>query len=71
MGNLRRSPGLIALCSTATLLFCADKPPRAPAAASRQVREAAKAQVNQNYGKLPLSFEENLGQTDRSKEEPG
>ena len=64
MGNLR-SPGLIALCSTATLLFCADKPPQAPAAASSQGKEAAKAKVNQNYGKLPLSFEENLGQTDR------
>jgi photosystem II stability/assembly factor-like uncharacterized protein len=69
MGNprrcLRKSPGLILLCSAATLLFGADRLPQAPLAAVSHGAETARAKVNENYGKLPLSFEENLGQADR------
>ncbi len=64
MGNPRRSHGLIALCAAAPLLFCADKP-QAPAAASSQGSTVARAKVNEGYGKLPMSFEENRGQADR------
>jgi hypothetical protein len=53
------------LGSTATVLFCADRPPRAPVSASSPAAEIAKAKVRQTYGKLPMSFEENRGQTDR------
>jgi len=44
-------------------LLCGQAPPRA--SDSTAAAEAAKASVGQNYGKLPMSFEENRGQTDR------
>ena len=51
---LRKSRVMLLLCTAAPLLFGADR-----------AVEIAKATVNANYGKLPLSFEENRGQTDR------
>jgi hypothetical protein len=51
---------LLALCPAATLLFGADSQTHsAPAQAQAQ----AQATVHANYGKLPMSFEENRGQT--------
>jgi hypothetical protein len=62
---LGRSHGLIALCAAAPLLFCADKP-QTSAAAGVKRSALASARINGNYGNLPMSFEENRGQTDRS-----
>ena len=63
MGDLRsyqrNAKGLaVALLSSAALLFSAN-----PARTS-SVSEVAGARLRENYGKLPLSFEENRGQTD-------
>ncbi|MGA2593527.1 MAG: SBBP repeat-containing protein [Bryobacteraceae bacterium] len=62
---LRRNPRWMVLGSTATVLFCADRPPQPPVSASGPAAEIAKAKVSQTYGKLPMSFEENRGQTNR------
>ena len=62
--NLRYSNGLsvtLILCaafSAAALSFAANRPE------SKAVPEGIKAQALANYGKLPLSFEENRGQAD-------
>jgi hypothetical protein len=62
MGDLRSYPrnasGLAVLLSSAALLFSAN-----PTQTS-SVPEVAGARLRENYGKLPLSFEENRGQAD-------
>src|ERR1035437_7109061 len=69
MGDFRRvaqkSRCLVLLVSAAPLLFGADKPQNAPAGMSKSAAEAAKGPVNRNFGKRPMSFEENRGQADR------
>src|ERR1035438_10449039 len=61
----QKSRCLVLLVSAAPLLFGADKPQKAPAGMSKSAAEAAKAQMNRNFGKMPMSFEENRGQADR------
>ena len=62
MGDLRSYQrnvnGLAVVLSSAALLFSAN-----PARTS-SVPEVSGARLRENYGKLPLSFEENRGQTD-------
>lgn len=56
MKNLRRplgTGGMLLLSTALPVLLSADQPPAA----------AAKARISENYGKLPMSFEENRGQT--------
>ena len=53
------------LCGVALgLVGLALMPALAPAATAADPSSAAKAKVQSNYGKLPLSFEANQGQTD-------
>jgi Beta-propeller repeat/S-layer homology domain len=68
MSDFRRVPqkgrGLALLAAVASLAFAADRPQKAPAG-MRDAAESVKAHVNRNFGKMPLSFEENRGQADR------
>jgi len=62
---LLRNPCWSVLGVSATLLLGANRPQTTPASAESPAAEVAKARARQTYGKLPMSFEENRGQTDR------
>jgi hypothetical protein len=62
---MQKSHVLVWLVSAAPLLLCAEAPQKAPPVKSKPAADAAQAQVNWNFGKTPMSFEENRGQADR------